>query len=99
MVEPAAEQGAMLQLLDESVDRVIRAGEGAVDALRRQQDAALEFEASAACAQGHAQLPVIRKPGELVEGSDFQRHGGGLSGTSARRNPSFVVPTLSRDPF
>ena len=87
IVEPAAEQGAVLQLLDERVDALIAARNRAVDALMRQQHAALQPEAGANRAQRLAQLPEIRQRGELIEGGDLERHGDRLSGRPGRGNP------------
>ena len=64
------------------------AGKRAVDALMRQQHAALQPEAGADRAQRLAQLPEIRQRGELVEGGDLERHGDRLSGGPGRGNPA-----------
>ena len=52
IVEPAAEQGAVLQFADERVDGFIAARNRAVDALMRQQHAALQPEAGAIARSG-----------------------------------------------
>ena len=94
IVEPAAEKGAVLQLADERVDALIAARNRAVDALMRQQHAALQPEAGGKRAQRLAQLPEIRQRGELIEGGDLERHGDRLSGGPGRGNPR--IPRLPR---
>ena len=59
----------------------------AVDALMGQQHAALDPKPYRECAQRLAQLPEVRQGGELVEGSDLERHGDHLSGRPGRGNP------------
>ena len=98
IVEPAAEQGARLQLLDQRVDGRRLAGKGAVDALMRQQHAALQPKAGADRAQRLAQLPEIRQRGELVEGGDLERHGDRLSGGQGPGNPAKSAGITQRLP-
>src|SRR5437763_2165814 len=61
IVEPAADEGAVLQLPDERVDALIAARNCAVDALMRQQHAALQPEAGSKRAQRFAKLPEVRQ--------------------------------------
>ena len=94
IVEPATEEGAVLQLPDERVDTLIAARNGAVDAFMRQQHTALDPKAGRKRAQRLAQLPEVRQRGELVEGGDLERHGDRLSGRPGRGNP--VKPCVFR---
>src|SRR6187431_1956302 len=87
MVEPAAEKGAVLQLVDERVDRLVAARNRAIDALMRQQHAALQSERRAERTQRLAQLPEVRQRSELIEGGDLERHDDHLSGRPGRGNP------------
>ena len=84
----------MLQLPDERVDALVAARNRAVDALMRQQHAALQPEAGSKRAQRLAQLPEVRQRGELVEGGDLEGHGDRLSGRPGRGNP--VKPCIFR---
>ena len=94
MVEPAAEKRAMLQLANECVDALAAARNRAVDALMRQQHAALQSDARGKRAQRLAQLPEVRQRGELIEGGDLERHGDRLSGRPVRGYP--VKPCIFR---
>ena len=72
----------------------------AVDALMGQQHAAFQPELGAERPQRLAQLPEIRQRGELIEGGDVVRHGGGLSGrrtgeTVGKRLPMEAVPAAA----
>ena len=50
---------------------------GAVDALMRQQHAALQVASPAQSARsGSRKLAEIRQGGKLIEGGDLERHGG-----------------------
>jgi len=86
-VEPAAEQGAAPQLFDQRINAVSMACKRAVDALMGQQHAALQPETGADRAQRFAQAAKIRQGCELIEGGDFERHGGGLAGGRGSGNP------------
>src|SRR5712691_3677031 len=70
VVEPAAEQRAALQFLNQRGNSLGAAGKRAVDAFVGQQHAALQPEFGADRAQRLAQLPEIRQRGELIEGGD-----------------------------
>src|SRR5450755_2649308 len=91
VVEPAAEQSAALQFLNQCGNRLGLARQRAVDAFMGQQHAAIQLQSGADRAQRLAQLPEIWQRGELIESSDPVRHHGGLSGRRRRGNPD-VVP-------
>src|SRR5256886_10453492 len=74
VIEPAAEQGAVAQFMNQCVDRLRAARKRAVDAFMGQQHAALQPEIGADRAQRLAQLPEIRQRGELIEGGDLMGH-------------------------
>ena len=80
MVEPAAEQDAALQFLDQRINGVSLSGQRAVDPLMGQQHAALQLQIGADRAQRFAQAAKIWQCGELIEGGDLEGHSVGLSG-------------------
>src|SRR5450755_1504398 len=87
MVEPATEQIATAQFIDQCGNRLRAACERPINALLGQQHAALQLQTGANRAQRFAQLPEIRQVGELIESGDLVGHVRGLSGGRWRGNP------------
>ena len=85
MVEPAAEQVAVAQCVDQFVDGLRASRQRAVDAFMGQQHAAFQPELGAKRPQRLAQIAEIRQRGELIEGGDLVGHVGGLSGGRRRQ--------------
>ena len=94
-VEPAAKEIAVTQRGDQFVDRFHAAGQRAVDALMRQQHAALQLQFTAQRPQRLAQIAKVRQGCELVKGGDLGGHGGDLAAGGSKGKGSGSRPTYA----
>src|SRR3954468_5698372 len=81
--EPATEQGAVAEFLDQPINPDRWPGQGAIDTFSGQQHAALQAQRGAEIMKRRPDCLEIRQRGELIEGSNLESHAVVYQQTSA----------------